>query len=59
MLTSKITCDDTYLNKSWSIISQEMFALRKINQMEYEIYLYLKWQLNIDLSQLQDFESKV
>ena len=46
-------------NKSQSIISQSIFALREINQMEHEICLYLEWQLNIDLSQLQDFESKV
>ncbi|KAH9007921.1 hypothetical protein EDB84DRAFT_1447243 [Lactarius hengduanensis] len=26
-------CNDTYLNKSWCIISQDMFALREINQM--------------------------
>ena len=36
-----------------------MFALREINQMEREMCLYLKWQLNVDPPQLQDFESKV
>ena len=46
-------------NKSWSIISQGMFALRKINQMECKMCSYLKWQLNIDPSQLWDFESKI
>ena len=59
MLTLKVICDNTYSNKSQSIISQSMFALREINQMEHEICSYLEWQLNIDLSQLQDFESKV
>ena len=59
MLTSKVICDNTYFNKFWSIISQGIFSLREINQMKCEIYSYLKWQLNIDLSQLWDFESKV
>jgi len=33
MLSSKITCDDTYLNKS-CIVGQGMFTLQKIKQME-------------------------
>ncbi|KAG1865672.1 hypothetical protein C8R48DRAFT_565470, partial [Suillus tomentosus] len=36
MLTSKVICDDTYSNKSWSIqsiIAQGMFQLREINQI--------------------------
>ena len=59
MLTSKVICDDTYFNKFWSIISQGMFALREINQIERKMCSYLEWQLNVNLSQLQDFESKV
>ena len=42
MLTSKIICDDTYSNKSWSIIGQGMFALREIKQIEHKMCLYLK-----------------
>ena len=42
MLTSKVICDDTYFNKFWSIIGQGMFALRKINQMECKMCLYLE-----------------
>jgi hypothetical protein len=34
MIASKVICDDTYLNKSWSIVGQGMFQLREINQME-------------------------
>jgi hypothetical protein len=43
MLASKIICDDTYF-KSWCIlVSQGMFALREINQMEQEMCSYLEW----------------
>ena len=59
MLTLKVICNNTYSNKFQSIIGQGMFALREINQMKYEICSYLEWQLNIDSSQLQDFELKV
>ncbi|EIW54464.1 uncharacterized protein TRAVEDRAFT_52169 [Trametes versicolor FP-101664 SS1] len=34
MIASKVICDDTYSNKSWSIVGQGMFALREINQMD-------------------------
>jgi hypothetical protein len=34
MISSKAMCDDTYSNKSWSVIAQGMFNLREINQME-------------------------
>ncbi|KAG1893040.1 uncharacterized protein F5891DRAFT_963601 [Suillus fuscotomentosus] len=33
MLASKVICDDTYSNKSWSIVAQGMFQLREINQV--------------------------
>lgn len=59
MLASKVICDDTYSNKSWSIVGQGMFALREINQMEREMCSYLEWQLNVEPQQLRDFELKV
>jgi hypothetical protein len=59
MLASKIICDDTYSNKSWCIVSQGMFALQEINQMEREMCSYLKWQLNIDPTMLCDFQAQV
>ncbi|KAI0776270.1 hypothetical protein BD413DRAFT_602710 [Trametes elegans] len=59
MIASKVICDDTYSNKSWSIVGQGMFALREINQMEREMCSYLEWQLNIDPNALQAFEQKV
>ncbi|KAG2119475.1 uncharacterized protein F5147DRAFT_532378, partial [Suillus discolor] len=42
MLASKVICDDTYSNKTWSIVVQGMFQLHKINQMECEICQYLE-----------------
>lgn len=59
MLSSKVICDDTYSNKSWSIVGQGMFALREINQMEREMCSYLEWQLNVEPGALTEFEQKV
>lgn len=59
MLASKVICDDTYSNKSWSIVGQGMFALREINQMEREMCSYLEWQLNVEPKMLSEFEAKV
>ncbi|KAI0313032.1 hypothetical protein OF83DRAFT_1030463, partial [Amylostereum chailletii] len=59
MLASKIICDDAYLNKSWCIVSQGIFALREINQMECEMCSYLEWQFNIDPTVLRKFETRV
>ena len=59
MITSKVICDDTYSNKSRCIVSQGMFALWEINQMECEMCSYLEWQLNLKLSVLKEFESMV
>ncbi|EMD33139.1 hypothetical protein CERSUDRAFT_87471 [Gelatoporia subvermispora B] len=59
MIASKVICDDTYSNKSWSIVGQGMFALREINQMEREMCSYLEWQLNIEPNALKEFEAKV
>ena len=42
MIASKVICDDTYSNKSWSIVGQGMFALREINQIEREMCSYLE-----------------
>ena len=40
-IESKVICDDTYSNKSWSIVAQGMFTLWEINQMEREVCSYL------------------
>jgi hypothetical protein len=59
MIASKVICDDTYSNKSWSIVGQGMFQLREINQMEREMCQYLDWELNIKPSTLTEFEDMV
>lgn len=59
MIASKVICDDTYSNKSWSIVAQGMFTLREINQMEREMCNYLDWELTVDNPILSNFETKV
>jgi hypothetical protein len=59
MIASKVICDDTYSNKSWSIVGQGMFQLREINQMEREMCQYLDWELNVEPSTLKEFEEMV
>ncbi|KAF5360311.1 hypothetical protein D9758_009129 [Tetrapyrgos nigripes] len=48
MIASKVICDDTYSNKSWSVVSQGMFTLRELNQMEREMCNYLQWEFNVE-----------
>ncbi|KAJ7178777.1 hypothetical protein C8R43DRAFT_1189312 [Mycena crocata] len=59
MIASKVICDGTYSNKSWSIVAQGMFTLREINQMEREICNYLDWELTVDNPILGNFEAMV
>ncbi|KAJ7044310.1 hypothetical protein C8F04DRAFT_1070143 [Mycena alexandri] len=59
MIASKVICDDTYSNKSWSIVAQGMFTLREINQMEREMCNYLDWELTVDSPVLRDFADMV
>jgi len=59
MIASKVICDDTYSNKSWSIVAQGMFSLREINQMEREMCSYLEWELTVDNPILSNFETMV
>lgn len=59
MIASKVICDDTYSNKSWSIVAQGMFTLREINQMEREMCNYLDWELTVDNPILANFEAMV
>ncbi|KAG2363385.1 hypothetical protein BDR07DRAFT_1450747 [Suillus spraguei] len=56
MLASKVICDNTYSNKSWSIIAQGMFQLQEINQMEHKMCQYLEWELNVDPVTYVEFE---
>jgi hypothetical protein len=59
MIASKVICDDTYSNKSWCIVAQNMFSLREINQMEREMCGYLEWELTVDSGILDGFEKMV
>jgi hypothetical protein len=59
MIASKVIFDDTYSNKSWSIVSQGMFSLREIDQMEREMCSYLEWELTVANRILGDFEAMV
>ncbi|RDB25261.1 PHO85 cyclin-2 [Hypsizygus marmoreus] len=59
MIASKVICDDTYSNKSWSIVAQGMFSLREINQMEREMCSYLDWELSVDDNILTTFEERL
>ena len=59
MITSKVICNDTYSNKSWSIVSQGMFQLWEINQMECEVRQYLDSKLNVELGALKEFADMV
>ena len=56
MITSKVICNGTYSNKSWSIVSWAMFQLREINQMEWEMCQYLDWELNVEPGNLKEFK---
>ncbi|PWN25791.1 hypothetical protein BDZ90DRAFT_62895 [Jaminaea rosea] len=55
MLASKSTCDDTYSNKSWTIVGQGLFSLREVNQMERELFGYLGFRVNVEIEELDDF----
>ncbi|KAF5389313.1 hypothetical protein D9757_003491 [Collybiopsis confluens] len=59
MIASKVMCDDTYSNKSWSVVAQAMFTVREVNQMEREMCGYLDWELNVEGDILASFQAKV
>jgi hypothetical protein len=58
MIASKVMCDDTYSNKSWSVVAQ-IFSVREINQMEREMCGYLDWELKVEGDILASFQTKV
>ncbi|UZJ53174.1 hypothetical protein CBS101457_002494 [Exobasidium rhododendri] len=55
MLASKSSCDDTYSNKSWTVVSQGLFTLREVNQMERELFGYLAFKVNVEIEELTVF----
>ncbi|KIM38948.1 hypothetical protein M413DRAFT_419944 [Hebeloma cylindrosporum] len=57
--SSKALCDDTYSAKSWAVVAQGLFSLEEMNQMEREMYRYLRWDINVDANILSEFEKAV
>ncbi|GAA5997210.1 cyclin family protein [Rhodotorula paludigena] len=53
MLSSKISMDDTYSNKSWQIVGQGLFELREVNQMERELFAFLGWNVVVRDEELE------
>lgn len=59
MIASKVMCDDTCSNKSWSVVAQGVFGLREINQIEREMCGDFDWELVVAGEILQGFEERV
>ncbi|BGP04456.1 hypothetical protein JCM10049v2_000257 [Rhodotorula toruloides] len=59
MLSSKISMDDTYSNKSWQIVGQGLFELREVNQMERELFAFLGWNVVVRSEELDDWVQEV
>ncbi|KAF5313702.1 hypothetical protein D9611_010234 [Ephemerocybe angulata] len=59
MLASKMTHDEAYNNRSWTIVVAEYFSLREVNRMEREMCKFLEWDLLIDGAALAAFERAV
>lgn len=38
-----MSMDDTYSNRSWCIVGQQLFALAEVNRMERELFGFLNW----------------
>lgn len=59
MIASKVICDDTYSNKSWCIVGQNLYTLKEVNQMEREMCSYLEWILHVEAAELEAFTLRV
>jgi hypothetical protein len=59
MIASKVVCDDTYSNKSWCIVGQNLYTLKEVNQMEREMCSYLEWILHVEAAELETFTQRV
>lgn len=59
MIASKVICDDTYSNKSWCIVGQNLYTLKEVNQMEREMCSYLEWILHVEAAELDTFTKRV
>ncbi|CAH7676335.1 hypothetical protein BY996DRAFT_4575282 [Phakopsora pachyrhizi] len=52
MLASKMSMDDTYSNKSWVIVGQNIFTLAEVNRMERELFGFLNMSCHITKDEL-------
>lgn len=59
MLASKMVCDDSYNNKSWTIVGQGLFSLAEVNQMERELLNYLDLHLDVAPTELALFAEEL
>lgn len=59
MLASKMVCDDSYNNKSWTVVCQNLFTLREVNQMERELLGYLDLHINATAEEISEFTSEL
>ncbi|SCV68326.1 BQ2448_447 [Microbotryum intermedium] len=59
MLSSKISMDDTYSNKSWQVVGQGLFSLREVNQMERELFAFLGWNVVVRDEELAAWVTEV
>ncbi|KAK7016539.1 hypothetical protein R3P38DRAFT_3567021 [Favolaschia claudopus] len=59
MIASKMVCDATFSNLSWSIAAQNIFPLREINAMERHMCNLLDWELHVDSRILRNFQAMV
>lgn len=53
MLASKMTMDDTFTNKSWVIVGQNIFKINELNRMERELFGFLDSNCYITKADLQ------
>ncbi|BGP12413.1 hypothetical protein JCM10213_001982 [Rhodosporidiobolus nylandii] len=59
MLSSKISMDDTYSNKSWQVVGQGLFELREVNQMERELFAFLGWNVVVRDEELEAWVAEI
>jgi len=52
MIASKVLCDNTYSNKSWCIVGQNLCTIKEVNQMEREMCSYVEWLLYVEAPKL-------
>lgn len=57
MVASKVICDNVYSNESWWTMSQGMFSLLDMNQMERDMCNSLDWKLEVQELELEGFKS--